>query len=207
MQEYKPNSHRAREEARIEAATGGTTEKKVQKVVSGATTRKNTGRKLTDIFISEDASNVTSYIFMDILVPTIKNAISNIVTDGVDMLLFGNTRGRRDSGTRRSSEYVSYRSYSDRDNRRSSDNYPSSSRFDYDDICFRTRGDAEHVREQMLDLIDRYGVVTVSDMYDLAGQTAPYTGNRYGWTSLRTAEACRVRDGYILKLPKAMPID
>ena len=60
----------------------------------------------------------------------------------------------------------------------------------------------------MLDVIDRYGFVTVGDMYDLSGLTPPYTANSYGWTSIRTAEPVRVRDGgYVLKLPKASPID
>ena len=59
----------------------------------------------------------------------------------------------------------------------------------------------------MVDLIDTYGFVTVADMYDMAGLQAPYTSNKYGWTNIRTAETVRGRDGYMLKLPKAMPID
>ena len=55
--------------------------------------------------------------------------------------------------------------------------------------------------------LDQYGVVKVADMYDAAGLTAPFTANKYGWTSLRNAETVRVRDGYIIKLPKAMPLD
>jgi hypothetical protein len=51
-------------------------------------------------------------------------------------------------------------------------------------------------------------MVTVADMYDMADSTAPYTSNRYGWTSLRTAEVKRVQGGYyIIDLPKAAPID
>ena len=202
MNEYVSNSHRSKEATKN---TPTNTERKVQKVVSGAKTRSNTGRKLTDIFISEDAANVKSYIFMDVLVPAIKKAISDIVTDGIDMVLYGGNGGRH-SSSNRSSNKVSYRSYYDSRDRRD-DRYSSRTNFDYDDISFKTRGDAEHIREQMMDLIDRYGFVTVADMYDMAGITAPYTSNKYGWTSIRTAEPMRVRDGYILKLPKAIPID
>ena len=60
----------------------------------------------------------------------------------------------------------------------------------------------------MIDIMDNYdGVVTVADLYDLADLTQPYTANRYGWTNLRNATTQRVRDGYILKLPRPMPID
>ena len=205
MAEYQPNSHRSRELQTTEP----TKEKKVEKVVSGAVkTRDNKGRKFADIFISEDASNVKSYIFMDVLVPAIKKAISDIVTDGIDMILYGGSgRGNRSRGE--SSSRVSYRSYyDDRNSRRDSyDDRNVRGRFDYDDIIYETRGEAEKVRCQMLDIIDRYGVVTVGDMYDLSGLTPPFTANNYGWVNIRTAEPVHVRDGYILKLPKASPID
>lgn len=201
MTEYKSNSHKSKaEEAEV-------SERKVQKVVTGKTkTKTNEARKFANIFISEDARNVKSYVFMDVLVPAIKKAISDIVTNGIDMILYGGTGG---SGRKsRSSGNISYRNYYDNsrnDNRNDSSRYRN--RFDYDDIVFESRGEAELVREQMLDMIDRYGFVTVADMYDMADLTSPYTSNKYGWTNIRSAEAVRVRDGYILKLPKAMPID
>ena len=201
--DYKANSHRSKEQQ----ASGKESERRVEKVVtSKAKTKKNEVRKLTDIFISEDASNVKTYIFMDVLVPAIKKAVCDIVTDGISMILYGDTGGRK-SKSGSSGNKISYRSYYD-DNRHSSsrDSRPSV-RFDYDDIVFDSRGDAELVREQMVEMIDRYGFVTVADMYDMADLTSPYTANKYGWTNIRSAEAVRTRDGYILKLPKAMPID
>lgn len=203
MREYQPNSHKSKEEAAV-AETNK--ERKVRKVVSGnVKTKKNDKRKLANIFISDEAANVKSYVFMDVLVPAIKKAISDIVTDGIDMILYGESRDRK----RKSSDKVSYRNYYDdrRGDRRDSGYRSGSGRFDYDDLVFDTRGEAEAVREEMLDVIDRYGFVTVADMYDMADLSAPYTSSKYGWTNIRTAEVVRVRNGYILKLPKAMPID
>lgn len=205
MTEYRSNSHASKRTEVTNTESVG--EKKIEKVVTGnVKTRDNKGRKFADIFISEDAANVKSYIVMDVLVPAIKKAVSDIVTDGISMILYGGTGGSRSS--RSSGNKISYRSYSDdrRDDRRD-DRYISRNRFDYDDIVFETRGEAESVRRQMLDVIDRYGFVTVADMYDMAGITPPYTSNNYGWVSIRSAEAVRVRDGYVLKLPKASPID
>lgn len=202
--EVKPNSHKYKEEQKANA----TEEKRVEKVVGGAarTKKKSEISKLTDVFIAEDAANVKSYILSDVLVPALKKLISDIVKDGIEMVLYGGVGGgsRRDSG--RSS--VSYRKYYDerRDDRGSRETR-ARSRFDYDDIVFETRGDAEAVREQMECVIDRYGFVTVADMYDLADLTQPYTSNKYGWYNLHSADVVRVRDGYILKLPKAEPID
>ena len=206
MTEYKPNSHKSKAEQAQETRPA---EKKAKKVVSGKVkTRENKGRKFMDTFISEDAGNVKSYIFMDVLVPAIKKAIFDIVTDGVDMILYGETGGKKRS---KSAGNVSYRKYYDdpRDRARDRDRGDSHGRgrFDYEDILFETRGEAELVREQMVEIIDQYGFVTVADMYDMADLTAPYTATKYGWTNIRNAEAVRVRDGYVLKLPKAMAID
>lgn len=204
MKEYQPNSHKSKAEGELSETTNR--EKKVQKVVSGKVkTKANEKRKLANIFISEDAANVKSYVVMDVLVPAIKKAISDIVTDGIDMILYGGSHsGKHESGNK-----ISYKSYYDdnkRDDRRDS-SYRSRSRFDYDDLVFDSRAECEAVREQMVDVIDTYGFVTVADMYDMADIPAPYTSSKYGWTNIRTAETVRVRDGYVLKLPKAMPID
>lgn len=194
---FKPNSHRYKEEQK-----NASSERKIEKVVSGnvKTKKKSETSKLRDVFIAEDVSNVKSYIFMDVLVPAIKNAIVDIVTDGVNMI-FG-TKGKAKTS---SSNYVSYRDYSRRDDR-VRDARPSN-RFNYDDLIFESRGEAEAVRDQMDAMIERYGFVTIADMYDMADLSAPYTSNKYGWTNLRNADVVRVREGYIIKLPRALPID
>ena len=195
---FKPNSHRYKEEQK-EAKS----ERKVERVVNGKvkTKKKSETSKLKDVFIAEDVKDVKSYIFMDVLVPAIKNAIVDIVTDGVNMI-FGTGKKRSSS----SSNYISYRDYSRRDDRVRDSR--SSSRFNYDDLIFETRGEAEAVRDQMDAMIERYGFVTIADMYDMADLSAPYTSNKYGWTNLRNADIVRMgRDGYVIKLPRAMPID
>lgn len=205
MEKYESNSHRSKE---LQRTAESQPEKRVQKVVTGkVSTRKNEVRKLTDIFISEDAANVKSYVIMDVLVPGIKNAIYDIVTNSFDMILFGGTGGRKKTS---SGSKVSYRSYYDdkRESRRESSSYRDRNRFDYDDIEFESRVEAEAVLNEMEDCIDRYGMVSVADMYDMSGLAAPYTSSKFGWTSIRTAEVKRVRGGkYIIELPRAIAFD
>lgn len=180
--------------------------KKVEKVISGTakTKKKNDLAKLTDVFISEDVHNVKSYILMDVLVPAIKDAIEDIITNGIRMILRGETGSRKSDYN---SSRVSYRSYSDysrKENRYESK--PRTSTYHYDDIILDTRGEAEEVLERMSELIDTYQMVTVADLFDLVGITGSYTDNNYGWTNIRTAEVVRVREGYLIKLPKALPM-
>lgn len=197
MQEFKPNSHKSKEERKQTPKE----EKKVEKVISGtAKTKKKS--KFADVFISEDATNVKSYILMDVLVPAIKKAISDIVTDGVDMVLYGGTGKHKRSSNASKISYSSY--YDRRDDRR--DVNRTRSGYSYYDITLDTRGEAEEVLTRMDELIDAYDAVSVADLYDLVGISGDYTDNKYGWTNLRNAEVVRVRDGYKIKLPKALPL-
>ena len=200
MEDYKPNSHKAKAEAAV-------AEKKVEKAVTGPVKvkKKSEMSKLKDIFISEDAGNVKSYVIMDVLIPALKKAVSDIVTNGIDMILYGETGRNKRSST---ASNVSYRSYYDRreDDRRYSSNRTVSG-YSYNDIILETRGEAEEVLSRLDELIETYKIATVADLYDLVGITGNYTDNKYGWTNIRNAEAIRVRDGYVLKLPKALPIN
>ena len=201
---YTPNSHKYKEEQKRAASE----EKRVQKVVKGPVkTKKNEVRKIADIFISEDVANVKSYIFMDVLVPAIKKAIYDIVTNGIDMFLYGGTgKGKSSSsGTK-----VSYRNYYDQKNTsssRGSENTKPRNGFEYEDIIFDNRGEAEAVKQQMQAAVGKYGFVTVADLYDMVDLPAPYTSQKYGWLDVSNAETSRTRDGYMLKLPRAVPID
>lgn len=201
MEEYRSNSNRSKAEQKER-------EKRVDKpVVTGKVVTKKPSalRKITGEFISEDAKNVKSYVFGEVLIPAIKKAISDIVTDGIDIILYGESR----KGSKRSSaDRVSYRNYYDRDSRSARDTRSSiGSGYSYDDIVLSTRGEAEDVLARMDELIDAYQLVRVADLYDLVGITGNYTDNKYGWTNIRNAEIMRVRDGYMIKMPRAVPID
>ena len=200
MEEYKSNSDKARKEQ---------SEKKVEAVITGTakTRKKGEMQKFANVFIAEDANNVMSYILMEVIVPAAKKALSDIVTTGIDMILYGEAgRYKRNNGAQK----VSYRNYYDQSSDRVRAGYGSQRRagIDYDDIVFDTRGDAESVLDAMHDIIAQYGTVSVADLYDLARvPNDNFTMNRYGWTSINGAQAVRVRDGYILKLPRVVPLN
>ena len=138
---------------------------------------------------------------MDAIVPTIKNTILDVVS----MCLFGDTAKRsRNHNTVSYNRDYSSASRSGRTNRRNSERDP----YDFDDIIFDSRGEAEDVLDHMEEIMASYnGIVTVADFYSLAGVTGTWTDNNYGWTNLSRATVRRTRDGYIINLPKVLPID
>jgi len=199
MAEYRPNSHKSKE-----AAEERVPQRKIEPVVSGARVRKRSGiGKLEDLFMPGDADSVKSYILMDVLVPSIKRMISDIVCNGINMLLGESRKGSSDLPVGR----VSYRSYyQDRDDRTNRPRSVSELHQGYDDILFPTRGDAELVLDQMFEVLDHFDVVTIADLKEMCDLKSEFTENKYGWTDLRGACVVRVRDGYMLDLPRATNI-
>lgn len=198
-EEYKSNSHRSREQE--ENQHEPLPEKKTEKVVTGnVKQRKKSGlSKAGSIFVPGDVDSVKNYIFMDVLVPSIKRAISDIVCNGINMLLGEPNRGKSNSAGAK----VSYRQYYQGEERRDYNRPRAQAQYNYDDIIFETRGDAEEVLYRMEELLERFEVVSVADLFDMAGISCNYTDNKYGWTDLRNAHVERVRDGYIINLPRA----
>lgn len=202
MDEFKPNPPLTKKDK-----VDDIPEKKVEKVISGtAKTKKKTGvMKLADIFIEDDVNSVKSYIIGDVVVPTIKKTIYDVITGSLDMFFFGGTGGGR---TRSTADKVSYRNYTSYSNKRESrPTTRSVTGYSYDEIVLDSRGEAEEVLTRMDELVSTYGIVSVADFYDLVGVTCQYTDNKYGWTNIRNAQVMRVRDGYMIKMPKAMPLD
>lgn len=197
--EYPSNSYASRNKKTED------TDKKVEKIVSGTvkTKKKN---KLLQSFVSEDASNVKSFIFSEVLIPAVKNLIEDMVNEGVHMIFHGESGGSR---KRSSGSKISYRSFYDRENerRRSRSTPQLRGGFDYDDIILDSRGEAEAVLDQLDTLIDQYGSASIADLYDLVGLYSDnYQNNKFGWFDLRAAGFHHVREGYLLKLPRAVQL-
>ena len=79
--------------------------------------------------------------------------------------------------------------------------------YEYDDIILDNRGEAEDVLARMDELIDTYGSVSVGDFYELVGISGNFTDYKYGWSDIHNASVMRVSDGYMIKLPRAVPLN
>lgn len=198
MDEFKSNSNRSKEQDSTEKVL----ERRTGKVISGEAHKRKQSNlsKAGSVFMPGDMDSVKNYILMDVLVPSIKRAISDIVCNGINMLLGEPTRSK--SGTQAAK--VNYRSYYEQQSDRRDYNRPrTQAAYSYDDIVFPTRGDAEEVLYRMEELLQRFDMVSVADLFDMAGISCNYTDNKYGWTNLQAAHVERVSDGYIIRLPRA----
>lgn len=184
--------------------------KEIKPVVKGRIKEKSLGDKAAEAFLSEDTRNVKNYIVWDVLIPGIKNAIADVVIGGIEMALFGSTRGSRRSSSNTGRSHVSYNTCydSDRDDRRARvGRSDRTSKYDFSDILLDTRGDAEEVISSMEELVDRYHEATVMDLCQLVGVESRHTDNKWGWTDCRDFHYRRSGRGFVLDFAPPIYLD
>lgn len=205
MNDYKPNSHRFKEEQKEPSVE----KKQIQKVVKGPVRKKKKSSlsNFIDTFVSEDVASIKNYVLMDILVPAIRDAIYDVGKGALDMILYGE-KGR--STSRSTASKVSYRQYYDKgESVARSSNRRTQTRLRYDDVVYVNEDDADDVLDEMTNVLEAYGAVSVADLCELIGDeniASSYTDNKYGWESMRNIRKVKVRDGWIIEFPKLTPL-
>lgn len=184
-------------------------EKKVSKVITG-TVETSTKKKIRNSIIAKDGQTVKEYAIFDVLIPSVKRLFYDFSSKILSMILFGD--GGRGSGSA-SGPFDYSRQYQKVSFGGDSSRGPSSaptrtnySGFEYDTFIFETRGDVEKVIDQLSDCIEQYGQVSVSELYDAIGKTAPYTAENYGWISMAGAKAAICSEGFRIILPPVKPL-
>ena len=77
--------------------------KEIKSVVAGKVIRrkKPLSKRFVETFIGGDARSVTRYVLMEVLVPALKDVVTDVVSQATERMIFGESRssGRR-SGSR-----------------------------------------------------------------------------------------------------------
>lgn len=188
-------------------------EKRVESVVQGEVVRrkKPLGKRFAETFIGGSAKAAGAYVFYDVLIPALRDTVSDMITQGVDRLIHGESTRSASRRTsvygRSSSPYVSYNRVST--SRREESREPrdrlshrARSTHDFDEILLDTRAEAEQVIDHLYDLLEKYGFATVQDFYDLVEVSGTYTDQNWGWTELRGAQPRKVGGRYLVDLPR-----
>lgn len=189
-------------------------EKNVERVVKGDVVRRKRplNKRMREVFVGEDdARNVWGHVFLDVMVPAVKDMVADAVSTGVERMLFGDSRSPSRRGRQRSpygqhnytpysSHYASTRPVAREDPRTMSRRGRTA--HDFDEIILDSRAEAEEVIDGLMNLIAQYDIAQVSDLYTLVGIQPSFTDDKYGWTDLRGASVTRVRSGYLLDLPR-----
>lgn len=204
MEDYPPNSDRSKL---------GETEKeepRVQKIVTSEPIirKKGLGRKFKDTFFGGDAKTAFHYVIFAVLIPAAKDALAEAGSQGIEKLVYGESRRQRSGPPSGPLGHIAY-------NRYSSSQPPPQTRemsprgrakHDFNEIVLATRQEADDVIDRLFDLVSRYGAATVADLYELVGVRAHHTDHKWGWTDVRGVGSIKVREGFLISLHSPEPL-
>lgn len=202
--EFPPNSDKSK--------LGEYEEKKVERVTSSEPIRrkKGLGKQFKSTFFGGDAKGAMQYVVFGVLVPAAKEAIVDAGREGLERIVFGDSRHKRSAPPSGSAGYISYNRYAAAGARPEAPARSLSrrarARHDFDEIVLSSRTEAEEVIDRLFDLVSRYEAATVADLYDLVGLDSTHADFKWGWTDIRGAGVARVRNGFLLDLPEPDPL-
>lgn len=195
---YKPNSFKYKEEQKEEKITET---KKVQKVVSGPVKMRKKNRIL-GLFLAEDIAELKKHIINDVIIPAGKD----MFMDAMSTVFYGKPSNKTSASYNNNpASKISYNSFYKNPTKAIPES--SKSTYNYNNYAVGTRGEAEAVLDQLNDMISQFGFATVGDFYDMLGVRGNHTDNNYGWDEIITTRPIKVRDGWVLDLPRVKLID
>lgn len=202
MDELQGNSFVSREKKDDESEN-----KSIQPVTTNVTVKKPKNKFISKFF-AEDAKTVGGHVLNIVVIPSLQKLFSDVVKGAVDWLIYGSKGTQPKPGV----SNVSYSRYytSNTQPQQSYGANPMLNRsniFTMQEVMFNDRADAEEVLLRMTELVDKYGMVSVADFYELVGQRFAFTDQKYGWRDLRGVEIIRGISGFYIRFPKVIALE
>lgn len=183
---------------------------KTNQKVKGSRTKKTFGRKFLDKMLSNDPIGVSERVKNEVIWPGLKDLGYNILMSAISMAFWGEVRGNYSRnggrGGTRSDRYTDYSGYSRNDSRPRVPDRRNTPSYDYGEIIFATRRDAEEALDHLIWCINKYNQAAVADLNEKAELSSKYTDRYYGWYDLRNAAVIGTSEGWILDLPPCEPL-
>lgn len=188
------------------AKEGASPEKKV--VAKAKVQKKSRIKEALRTFFAQDLPEIAEHLVVDVAIPAAKNAITDMVTQGIQQLLYGEVDRRRPTAGYTSYSSSSRGSYGGSNHRpRERDRGPRQQKpTSVDDLVFDTRGEAVDVIEYIAETIEQYGQVSVADLMSSVGIQPRYTDERWGWTTTDAFELRQIREGWLVSADRPDPI-
>lgn len=208
MENFPSNSNETRAKS-----TDAREERHFDRVVETPVVRqkKPLGARLRETLFNGD--NIVQYVVNEVLLPAFKDTMSDAVSTAVNRALFGESGDNRPRKTPSRSTafgggtHTNYSRYSTPP-REAARSIPRRARIGtFESIIIASRVEAQIIMDQMHKAVEKYGMVSIRDLYEMVGEGFHTTDNDFGWTDLNTARIRQVRSGWMLVLPDPEPLE
>ena len=202
---FAGNSHKSREpKPEKEVRT------RPDKVVTGKVTVKKQSlvKRVSSSMFVDDFPTVMDFVVTQVVLPSVKRLILESVSQGLGKALMGTgSAGRSGYHQQRGGSVSGLRSKY----RQAQDDIPayrpSRATQVAEDFVLETLGEAQTVLDHLVADVDRYGMVSMGDLYDYLGVSSDdFTARNFGWTNLDDSRVRQTPTGFVLDLPRAVSL-
>ena len=181
--------------------------KNITPVVSGAIEAKRPAtRRFFDFLFAESPKALSRKVGRDVVVPRLKAGMEEALNSFIAGMFWGDAANRPISGIVKGTVLrggvVNYSAASTNPTMMARQALPQRSSGNYKDLILPTQQSAEVLLANMYALLNEYRIVAVADLYELAEMTPAISDDAYGWTSLEGSRISKIREGYLLELPR-----
>jgi hypothetical protein len=187
---------------------------KIEKIVSGTVTqrKKSIGKKIKEALIGDAATDVSSYVLYEVLIPGAKNIIYEVIMGGLEMRMWGEAKTTRSRlGNKLGKPIVNYGLYSVgktiNNAMREVDPVVRRPARDIGEIIFSDKAAAKDALDTMIEYIEEYGRCSVNVLYGMIGITGDSVDEDWGWTDLSNASIRPYRKDWVLNLPRPRALE
>lgn len=163
-------------------------------------------RRVREDFLQAEMTKTRDYLVHSVIIPGVRDLIVNATREGVESMIYGETRGRRHGYSTTPRQRVTYNNPSRAAHQRYSQPNRAPSERVGNDYLLSSRVEAERVVDMLANVCDQYGVVSVADMNELCGLPSTHVDQRWGWTSVQHTRIRQTRDGFLIEMRDAETI-
>ena len=181
--------------------------------------RKRTiGDRFKDMFLKDGKKRFETYV-TEVLFPSAQDMLFDAATQALARAILGEERASKiSSSTARTVTsrlvgnsprgFVDYDRFAKKNPGFTGLSRVARAHHDFEEVILPSHRDAMRVIENMKDYADRYGAVSVGDLYDMIGEESTFADEKYGWTieDLADARPRPVRSGFLLDMNKPQPL-
>lgn len=173
--------------------------------------KRSFGSRFKDLIFVAGPEEVKESLIEDVIKPSIRDFIADMLYTAVDVAVYGRSgtgRKHRKGGrvtVGNDKELTDYNGIFSRGRKKPK----KTNGYDFKDVRFDDRHDADNAFEELYDMLCEKNVVDVATYYDIARENGghvlveeDHTDRDWGWRSLEGTGYHRDGDGYALLLPK-----
>lgn len=172
--------------------------------------KKSRMQRIKEQFVTEDKDTMIDYIIFDWFIPNFKEGLISMAVSCLEMI-FPNRNRSRSGYYNRGYSSASYRPYVEQRDPYYNRPQVVSNGYNFNEVTYKTRGDADAVLYRMKEILTRYPTVSVADYLELSRRDASFTDNNYGWTGNSLNDVKIIKDSWsgewYLDLPRPMELE